>query len=688
MLPANTRPTYQRMIALLLAAALWGISPSVPARAGEKASTGPAVLAPDLPLDTRPRTDIDEYGGWKGLKGQKTGYFHVEKIGGRWWFITPAGHAYFVLGVAMHSSTYGMTREQWEPQQVQRLRSWGFNCADEKLRASTPEQRMPYTISCSMARLSRTAFPVPITPGLPPWSIFPDVFDPAWPQQCADHAKHILGASVDDPMLVGFYLDNEINLAGWYECITGTSPDSAVRKAFVGVARQYYADKPDQLSADWKSQGVTKIDDLINVKEAPPSVPGLKAAWNRAVAERYFGTSVAACRKVVPRHLCLGIRMFNAAPPPAEILAVMGKYCDVISLNLYSPYPDRMLAQAFTIVPLLYTALQKPFMTSEFSYRGGDTANPNTMGAPPTVPTQTDRGIGYLSYVASMASMPFYIGTVWFCYGDQEPKINWKGYGEDCNYGLIDRSNHPYAVLTEIMRQTNASIYELAADPVRSKTCPLFWRTDLLRWDRPYDRIMLRSYGRIDVPPDPFTAMLPTDRQYHHCYWIAHKSPNLTVNDTRFFGACQANMNRTTPQGSELVLIGLRGFVTLPKSLWYGDQCKDPDEALPLESNAQVLIRRLDKKGQLRQITLVDGSFFMTDFTHMELRCPAKVPYLDLRFDPNARELTMTSRGELEQLGIAGIKDYKITWNERPVTVLKPGECPAPEHMTVLRPGT
>jgi hypothetical protein len=343
-----------------------------------------------------------------------------------------------------------------------------------------------------------------------------------------------------------------------------------------------------------------------------------------------------------------------------------------------------MLTHAFTLVPMMYGALQRPFMTSEFSYRGGDTAHPNTMGAPPTVSTQTDRGVGYLSYVATMASLPFYVGTVWFCYGDQDTEIKWKGYGEDCNYGMIDRSNRPYAVLTEIMRQTNRSIYELAADPVKSKICPLFWRTELLRWDREYDRRMLKEYGRIDAPPDPFTGMLPSDRQFHHTYWITHRSPNLIVNDPRFFGACQANMIRSTPQGHELVLIGCRGLMTMPKRLWLGDQCTRPDESHTVESNAQVLVRRLDKAGRLRQITLVDGSFVMTDFTRMELRCPGKVPYLDIRFDPDAKTLAITSRGPFDRLGLRDVADWKATWNDRPTRVLKPEEYAAPEGMTVF----
>ena len=31
----------------------------------------------------------DQYGGWRNLKGRKTGFFHAERIKGRWWLVTP-----------------------------------------------------------------------------------------------------------------------------------------------------------------------------------------------------------------------------------------------------------------------------------------------------------------------------------------------------------------------------------------------------------------------------------------------------------------------------------------------------------------------------------------------------------------------------------------------------------------------
>ena len=46
-----------------------------------------------------PGSDRDPYGGWTRVTGKKTGFFHTEEIGGRWWFVTPDGNAFYSKGV-------------------------------------------------------------------------------------------------------------------------------------------------------------------------------------------------------------------------------------------------------------------------------------------------------------------------------------------------------------------------------------------------------------------------------------------------------------------------------------------------------------------------------------------------------------------------------------------------------------
>jgi hypothetical protein len=91
---------------------------------------------------------LDEYGGSPLLPCRATGWFHTEKIGDRWLFCDPAGNASFRIAVggmlapgdgrdphtgqsnsyqSIATGKYGDLNAHWGPQQVRRIRSWGFN---------------------------------------------------------------------------------------------------------------------------------------------------------------------------------------------------------------------------------------------------------------------------------------------------------------------------------------------------------------------------------------------------------------------------------------------------------------------------------------------------------------------------------------------------------------------------------
>ena len=44
--------------------------------------------------------DLDGYGGFTDIKGEKTGFFHTQKIDDRWWLVTPDGHGFFGIGLS------------------------------------------------------------------------------------------------------------------------------------------------------------------------------------------------------------------------------------------------------------------------------------------------------------------------------------------------------------------------------------------------------------------------------------------------------------------------------------------------------------------------------------------------------------------------------------------------------------
>jgi len=41
----------------------------------------------------------DRYGGWKKISAEATGFFRIEKLENRWWFITPEGNVFMSTGM-------------------------------------------------------------------------------------------------------------------------------------------------------------------------------------------------------------------------------------------------------------------------------------------------------------------------------------------------------------------------------------------------------------------------------------------------------------------------------------------------------------------------------------------------------------------------------------------------------------
>ncbi|MBZ0258935.1 hypothetical protein K8I31_22930, partial [bacterium] len=89
--------------------------------------------------------EYDGFGGWTGLQGEATGFFHTEQIDGVWWIIDPVGNAFISKGVnhivyngdfspKISGSPYKDavskkydSAQEWSKVVAERLKTWGFN---------------------------------------------------------------------------------------------------------------------------------------------------------------------------------------------------------------------------------------------------------------------------------------------------------------------------------------------------------------------------------------------------------------------------------------------------------------------------------------------------------------------------------------------------------------------------------
>jgi hypothetical protein len=139
-------------------------------------------------LQTTAVTNRDTYGGFLNTQARATGFFRVEQIDGRWWFVDPDGHLFFSNGLngvgggpgtraagrrnlfaalppantspGLHGRGPGVSFYTWNLQRrfgddwwtkwadltTRRLTAWGFNTMQNWGQTNPVEPRVPYAL--------------------------------------------------------------------------------------------------------------------------------------------------------------------------------------------------------------------------------------------------------------------------------------------------------------------------------------------------------------------------------------------------------------------------------------------------------------------------------------------------------------------------------------------------------------
>lgn len=399
-----------------------------------------AASAPGQPDSAQ----YDSYGGWLKLKGRKTGFFHTEEIGGRWWLVTPEGNAFLVKGVEAVDFGPGAP----SPEEVtsiaeersRQLRGWGFNTAIAR-RGRIPG--MAYAVNVGIASSS--------TPGMWVMGIVPDYFSPEFEAAAERRAKEICAPLANDPWLLGYFTDNEIR---WMPDVR--SADS-VLEAFLK--------KPPEAPGHQRAMAFLK-----ERGRTPAAVTAQDAADFLEIAAAQYGR---ICRDAIRRHdknhLILGSRFNSLAPIPLS--RALGPYFDVFSFNNYEHRaPVYKLGEITRVTG-------KPTMLTEFSFKAMDSGLYNTIGAGEPVESQQDRADLYAGYVLDLIRLPSCVGYHWFRYRDQpkEQPVGRKvvtpgGWGaENSNYGLVNIDGTPWTVLVNRMTEINRALEAEAIEAVRRR---------------------------------------------------------------------------------------------------------------------------------------------------------------------------------------------------------------------------
>jgi len=387
------------------------------------------------------------YGGFKDTSAKATGFFRVERVNERWWFVCPDGHLFYssgVNGVGAGAGTrvdgredlfaalpqsqetnrggrgsfytwnlqrrYGSDwRVPWADLTTKRLAVWGFNTMHNWGAPSRiqPEARVPYAL---MMRGWQTG---PSIMGMP------DVYAPDFARRADEAAVNQLAAYRDDPYMLGIFIGNEPPWPG---------RESQLCDAILGSPP-------------------SEIQSRLKAHLAASDTPARRKEFVLAAFQHSLDTINAAVRKSAPKHLNLGIR-FGGEVPDDIIKAARG--FDVFSVNIYRPSPSPATFDR------IYRLAERPIVIGEFHLGAPERGmSPGLVQAM----NQAERAAGYRYYVEQSAAHPAVIGTHWFQWLDQP--ATGRNDGENFNIGFVDVTDQPYAEMVAAAKLTYSRLYEI-----------------------------------------------------------------------------------------------------------------------------------------------------------------------------------------------------------------------------------
>jgi hypothetical protein len=406
-----------------------------------------------LPSFTHDETDhdLDIYGGHTGRKADSTGFFHVAKLGDRWWLIDPLGHPCYnrsIVSVTVGTSKTAQTEMKnmfsdqrgWVDSTSRLLAHYGFNGVgawSDSGMMKEAKPRVPYTLLCSfMSSYGKRRGGTRQEPGhtgYPNDCIF--VFDPGFESFCEEYASK-LADNRNDPYLIGYFSDNEMPFH-----------EDALNR-YLGLDKG----EPGYLEAErWLKQRKNGRTDTTLI------TPSDRQEFLEHVADSYFRIVSNALKKYDPHHLFIGARFYGRTLKMKPVFRSAGRYVDVVSINYYdtwTPAESRMKDWV--------EWSGKPIIITEWYVKGADAGLPNYSGAGWIVPTQNDRGLFYQNFALALAQFKGCVGWHWFKYMDNDPLATGVDpSNNDANKGIVSIRFQPYIPMLERMKQLNDRIYRL-----------------------------------------------------------------------------------------------------------------------------------------------------------------------------------------------------------------------------------
>ena len=435
---------------------------------------------------------FDRYGGWRqGPPFKATGFFRLEKSKGRWWFVTPEGNRFFLVGVDdVYNQTWGTSTplarnaflelpdrkafpeayatvggtetvnfltanlkrkygpdfdNRWVAVMQKRLLEWGFNGNGKWARH--PRLPIPYIYVLNPAGARRIA--VRFEGGYAPC----DPFDAGFAKAVEQGVQKDLDNLKNDPWLIGHTFENE---SGWnanvVKEIALRTDGLAAKDALIRFLETRAAGNLAVVNRQFGTQAKTWKDLAACPLDADKLAQGDAVAFIRLASQTYYRQVRAVLRRYDPNHLFLGSSLTVGWHSSTDWDTGGAEFLDAISLDYYSGDPSWIKE---------YRSAGKPILLLEFSFSAAGRGLSALTGF---VPSQRHRGLCYRYYIEHLAADPLMVSLGWFlCY---DAPVTGRPDGENFNMGLMNACDQPYGDMIAEMKKTNRRIYDLHAGKI------------------------------------------------------------------------------------------------------------------------------------------------------------------------------------------------------------------------------
>ncbi len=411
----------------------------------------------------------DSYGGFQQVIGRATGWFHLEEIHGRWWFVTPEGRGFIATGfnhAMLKWLNASYNREHWKdvlehPELYDKMviddaKNWNMTMLGYGgLRA---KGRFPYAY--------RITFP-----GVSNWMLqaeFPDIFAPEFEQQCASAVERDTAGFTEDSYLIGYFFNDcpewpildrvsKRRPLNWINAIKSMGPQSAGKQKYVELMRERHG-SIESFNAVYGT-AFPSFDDVLASQDFIFEVANddsIRRADDEAflslMAERYYSITVDAVRRADSHHLILGEIFDGNRGIPPQVLDAAAKRIDVISTQYYGFFNE----QAPNLARWHEASGGKPILLADSCFNCLDQPLPEVVS--PRMRNQEERAVAFERYARQALAVPYIVGWIWCGYIDGSNEVEARRQHQ----GIKDAWGRPHEPLSSTMTRTFERTYELA----------------------------------------------------------------------------------------------------------------------------------------------------------------------------------------------------------------------------------